>query len=306
MVRNVIGGLAAALLVVVGGCGPTYSPDTYASGAVQQANKVEQGEVVGVRKVAVSADATLGTVTGAAAGGIAGSSVDAGGPISALSALGGSVVGGVVGSGVAHATGDTVAFEYIVRQINGDLVSVTQRDAVPLAIGQKVLVITGKQARVVADYTVTLPGSPSRAKEADKAKPAAPSAPAGATLPPASGMTSSAAAVTMAPSTGGLPANGVAPSSGVPPAGPVMPLNATAMQANGSAAPSPSIAAAPAAAAPVAAALAGTPPAAAASPLGYAVGRGGFAGQFPDGGPTRQSGLFGASDDTGEPNRGAG
>jgi len=188
LVRNVIGGVAVAMLVVLGGCGPSYSPNTYAGAAVQQANKVEQGVVVGVRQVAVSADAALGTVTGAAAGGIAGSQVDAGGPITALSALGGSVLGGVVGSTVEHATGDTTAFEYIVRQTNGDLVSVTQRDTVPLAIGRKVLVITGKQARVVADYTVALPGlPPPKPTPVDKDKPAAPPAPVTATpLPPAS------------------------------------------------------------------------------------------------------------------------
>jgi outer membrane lipoprotein SlyB len=56
-----------SVLVVAGlaRCGPSYSPDTYASNAAQQAAKVEQGIVVGVRKVAVSASGTVGTVTGA-------------------------------------------------------------------------------------------------------------------------------------------------------------------------------------------------------------------------------------------------
>ncbi len=228
MVRNVIGGVAAALLAVLGGCGPSYSPNTYAGSAVQQANKVEQGVVVGVRQVAVSADAALGTVAGAAAGGIAGSGVDAGGPITALSALGGSVIGGVVGSGVEHATGDTTAYEYIVRQTNGDLVSVTQRDTVPLAIGEKVLVITGKQARVVADYTVAVPGwpPPPKPKEADKDKPAASAVPGSAPPQAASA--------------------GAAPAASAPALPPIPPAATPAV---------------PAVAAPVAAALAGPPPA---------------------------------------------
>jgi len=58
---------------------------------------------------------------------------------------------------VQHATGDSQAFEYVVRESNDMLVSVTQHDTRPLAIGQKVLVIEGKQARVVPDYTVSLP-----------------------------------------------------------------------------------------------------------------------------------------------------
>lgn len=148
-------GFFAATLLMVGlaGCGPNYSPDTYASNAVQQANKVEQGVVVGVRNVGVSAAGTVGTVTGAAAGGIAGSQAVPS-PISAFTALGGSLVGGIAGSAVEHTTADTTAFEYIVRKANGDLVSVTQKDRTPLVLGQKVLVIAGNQARVVPDYTV--------------------------------------------------------------------------------------------------------------------------------------------------------
>ena len=141
------------LLAAFTGCGPNYSPDTYASNAVQQANKVEQGVIVGVRNVGVSASGTVGTVTGAAAGGIAGAQAGAG-PVSALTALGGSLVGGLAGSAVEHASADTQAFEYIVRKPNGELVSVTQKDKSPLAIGTHVLVIAGAQARIVQDYTV--------------------------------------------------------------------------------------------------------------------------------------------------------
>jgi outer membrane lipoprotein SlyB len=145
--------ISALVLAGVSGCGPSYSPDTYASNAAQQANKVEQGVIAGVRTVGVSAAGTVGTVTGAAAGGIAGSQAVAG-PVSAFTALGGALVGGIAGSTVEHATADTKAFEYIVRKPNGDLVSVTQKDTTPLALGQKVLVIGGNQARVVPDYTV--------------------------------------------------------------------------------------------------------------------------------------------------------
>ena len=67
--------LCAALAVLPGGCGPDYSPNTYASSAVQQANKVDQGVLVGVREVGVSASGTAGAVVGGAAGGIAGAQV---------------------------------------------------------------------------------------------------------------------------------------------------------------------------------------------------------------------------------------
>ncbi|MBV8914165.1 MAG: hypothetical protein JOZ05_14140 [Acetobacteraceae bacterium] len=148
---------------LLAGCEPNYSPDTYATNAVQQANKVEQGVVVGVREVTVSASGTTGAVTGAAAGGIAGSQAPGGGVSTALGALGGTLVGGLIGTGVEKAAGEARAFEYIVRKPNGELISVTQRDPAPLAVGQKVLVIAGNQARIVPDYTVAPEPAPAPA-----------------------------------------------------------------------------------------------------------------------------------------------
>ncbi len=147
--------IAALPICVLSACAPNYSPDSYSSNAVQQANKVDQGVVVGIRPVAISAQSGVGTATGAAAGGITGSQVGQG-AVSALGALGGTVAGGLVGTAVEHTTEDATGFEYIVRKSNGDLLSVTQSDAKPLQIGQHVLVIEGPQARVVADYTVPI------------------------------------------------------------------------------------------------------------------------------------------------------
>lgn len=202
------------ILATLSGCAPTYSPDTYASNAVQQANKVEQGVVVGVRDVAVSASDTVGTVTGAAAGGIAGSQVGVG-VTSAFASLGGALVGGLAGSAAAHATEDTKAFEYIVKKGNGDLVSVTQKDKTPLALGQHVLVIAGNQARVVPDYT--LPPDVRETKAAETAKPADATPPA-ATPAPASA--AAAAAVSPPPAAASQPdtANSAAKPANAPPA----------------------------------------------------------------------------------------
>ena len=149
--------LCALLTATVAGCGRDYSPNTYASNAVQQANKAEQGVIVAVREVGASGSGTVGAMMGGAAGGIAGSTAE-------------------------HIVGDTRAFEYIVRKTNGHLVSVTQNDTKPLAIGQKVLVITGNQARVVADHTV--PAEPgAKEKPPEPAMPATAPPPKGADAP---------------------------------------------------------------------------------------------------------------------------
>jgi outer membrane lipoprotein SlyB len=97
------------------------------------------------------------------------------GVTSAFTSLGGALVGGIAGSAAEHVSADTKAFEYIVRKGNGDLVSVTQKDVTPLALGQHVLVIAGNQARVVPDYTVPPEVKPAKAAEPVKPADTAPS-----------------------------------------------------------------------------------------------------------------------------------
>ncbi|TWA84463.1 outer membrane lipoprotein SlyB [Azospirillum brasilense] len=148
-------GLPAAALVagILAGCTPNYSPNTYAATATQQANKVERAVVIGFRQVKISTSGTVGAVTGGAAGGVLGSQSGTFGINSALGAVGGTAIGGLLGTSIEHVTGDTTGWEYIVRKPDGELLSVTQREEKPIEIGQKVLVIAGSQARIVADYS---------------------------------------------------------------------------------------------------------------------------------------------------------
>lgn len=180
--RRVGLGILAASFALLSGCTPDYSPNTYASGAVQQASKVARGVVIGFREVKISDDGTVGAVTGGAAGGILATQTDPATVPTALSALGGSLVGGVIGATIQHATGDTTGWEYIVRETSGDLVSVAQREPKPLVIGQHVLVIDGKQARIVPDYATALEApqaaTPEKAKADAQAKTAPPPSPA--------------------------------------------------------------------------------------------------------------------------------
>ena len=62
--------LASAFLALLplAGCGASHNPDTYAPRAVQQANRVEQGQIVGVRQVRIAAGGETGAAAGAAAG----------------------------------------------------------------------------------------------------------------------------------------------------------------------------------------------------------------------------------------------
>jgi outer membrane lipoprotein SlyB len=219
-------GLPATVLAALAGCTPDYSPNTYASNAVQQANKVEPAIVVGFRQVSISASGTVGAVTGGAAGGILGSQSGDIGLNSALGGVGGTLIGGVVGTSIEHMTGDTTGWEYIVRKPNGDLLSVTQKEPTPLPIGQKVLVITGNQARIVPDYSATLePPAASAGKKADadkievdksSARPAPEAPPVSATASEAPSMPAAAAA-SDAPATPVAAVTPVSTSAIVPP-----------------------------------------------------------------------------------------
>ena len=163
--------LVLLCLLPLAACGPDYSPNTYASTAVQQAARVDQGVVVGARRVGVSPQGTTGAVAGGAAGAAIGAAAPAPGRVTTtLGAIGGSLIGGLVGAGAEKAVGETTAIEYIVRKPGGELISVTQKDEEPLAIGTRVLVIAGSQARIVPDYTVP-PEPPAEPKPAPAAVP---------------------------------------------------------------------------------------------------------------------------------------
>ena len=185
----------ATPIFALAACSPDLSPNTYNSAAVQQANKTDQGVVVGVRQVDVKVSGQTGAVAGAAAGGVIGGSMPGSATGQALGTVGGGLLGGLLGSSVEQAAGDTKAWEYIVRKKSGELVSVTQTGEIPLVVGQKVLVIAGAQARIVPDYTVDVPDDHPVKKPADAATPAL-TAPA---APPIDLDAKSAAAVVPAP-----------------------------------------------------------------------------------------------------------
>ncbi|WP_206020323.1 hypothetical protein [Rhodovarius crocodyli] len=151
--RNLIILLPFGLIGGLAGCGNSYSANEYAQRAVQQANKVSQGTIVGFRQVRISADGTTGAASGAAAGGVLGAAAGGNRVTDALGAVGGALVGGLIGTAAERAANNADGIEYIVRKANNELVSVTQRDIVPLPVGARVLVIEGAQARIVADYT---------------------------------------------------------------------------------------------------------------------------------------------------------
>jgi len=245
--------LPVVLLAAVAGCGPDYSPNTYATNAVQQANKVESAIVVGYREVKISASGTVGAVSGGAAGGLLGAQAEPSGIVSALGTIGGTVVGGIVGTTVEHVAGDTTGWEYIVRKANGDMLSVVQREETPIPLGQKVLVITGNQARIVPDYSLAAdppPATTGKEKTGDnkdESKGKADVNPLAAPSPPVAASTAAPTPAAATPAAVNAPPSTPASTAAAPTEAPVPATSAsTASAAATSAAPaSPTVAAAP-------------------------------------------------------------
>jgi outer membrane lipoprotein SlyB len=159
------------------GCSEGYSPNTYAATAAQQEATVQRGVIIGVRQVQISATGTIGAATGGAAGGVAGAQVAGSPVVTAFSAIGGTLVGGIGGAAAEQAVADTKGWEYIVQETGDKLVSVTQTSKTALSIGLNVLVISdSQQARVVPDYTVQATAAATPAATNDAKTSAAPTA----------------------------------------------------------------------------------------------------------------------------------
>ena len=157
------------LPLALAGCSEGYSANTYAANAAQQEATVQRGVIVGVRPVLISADGTIGAAAGGAAGGAAGAQL-AGGPVTtALGAVGGAVLGGLGGAAAEQAVADAKGWEYIVQEADEKLVSVAQTSKIALPLGLHVLVIDGKQARIVPDYTVQIAAASPAAKVPESA-----------------------------------------------------------------------------------------------------------------------------------------
>jgi len=252
---------AGPLPLILAGCHPAYSPDTYAANAAQEEATVQRGVIIGVRQVVISATGTVGAVTGGAAGGVAGAAVSGGAVGTALGAIGGTLVGGVAGTAAAQAVASTKGWEYIVQEDGEKLVSVTQTSKISLPIGLHVLVISdSQQARIVPDYTVAIPAAP--AAKVPVPSPAQVEVQIGPLLPPdslAAPLQVFQDGTGSGPTAPVAPAAPVAPVAPVPAAGPAAPAPAATGAAvpgtvgNGNpatAAPSGGPAAAPAKVAP--------------------------------------------------------
>ncbi|WP_313705540.1 glycine zipper 2TM domain-containing protein [Massilia sp.] len=139
--------LAAGLLA---GCAtPPPSGSVYRYGQTQNEQVVRMGTVESVRNVTiVNPESGVGTMGGAALGGIAGSQIGHGSG-SAAASVAGAIAGGLLGNRVEANANQRPGFEITVRLDSGELRAITQAADEMFRPGERVRLLSdGYQTRV--------------------------------------------------------------------------------------------------------------------------------------------------------------
>ena len=137
---------AAALLATaaLAGCA-TSGPADYSYRETRGVESVSYGRVESVRPVKLNEDhAPVGTIAGAAIGGIAGSTLGHGSG-GALGTVLGALGGGLAGNAIEHSATAQNGEEIVVRLDNGQTIAVVQGGFQDFAAGQRVRVLSGSQ-----------------------------------------------------------------------------------------------------------------------------------------------------------------
>ncbi len=143
-------GTVLVLGLLMGACTTNISPDTYSVDSVGSVTRSVPGVIVSSRPVNVEGTQKIGGVTGAVAGGVAGSAIGGGDRAHALGAIGGAVIGALAGSAIEKGITNQTGIEYVVKTDNGELLTLVQGPSPAFSVGQKVMILYGKRARIVA------------------------------------------------------------------------------------------------------------------------------------------------------------
>lgn len=145
------------LSLVLAGCNDDLDSDQYDSANIGEAQTVRYGVIAQVLPVTVQnqGSSTIGMLGGAALGAVLGSTIGGGNTANAVGGIAGGLVGGTAGNAVGKSVGKQTGTQYIVKVDDGSTLSVVQGITPALTVGQRVMILTGSDARdrVIADNT---------------------------------------------------------------------------------------------------------------------------------------------------------
>lgn len=150
MLLRGMGLLCMALVLAACANRDIYSGDVYSGSQAKTVQTVTYGTIVSVRPVKIQAkdEAIIGTLGGAALGGIAASTIG-GGRGRGLATVAGAIAGGVIGKSVEEKVDQIDALELEIRKDNGEHIVVVQKTDPSLQAGRRVrMVQSGNKVNV--------------------------------------------------------------------------------------------------------------------------------------------------------------
>jgi outer membrane lipoprotein SlyB len=131
------------LAAILAGCAnPAPSGQVYSASQTQAEQIVRLGTIESIRNVAIANPETgVGTVAGAALGGLGGSQIGHGNGSAAVGILG-AVAGGVIGNRLENQANTRPGLEITVRLESGELRAITQLADEPFRPGDRVRLLT--------------------------------------------------------------------------------------------------------------------------------------------------------------------
>lgn len=117
---------AFAILASLGACTPTTTSSSFGNNEAGRVMQVQFGELKSIREVEIRPGQTrVGTITGAALGGIGGSQIGNSTAANLAGGVAGAVVGGAIGSAL-QGSSRTRGVEFVIELESGETIAIVQ------------------------------------------------------------------------------------------------------------------------------------------------------------------------------------
>ncbi len=150
LIKGLLVGSVLGVTTLLGGCLKELTGSNYDRYEARTMQTIQFGEIVEIELVKLDGtESGIGSLAGAATGGIAASNIG-GGRGQGLAVIAGAVAGGVLGNYAERKSTETDALNFTVRLDNGSFISVVQQsEGNSLLVGDRVKVMTqGRTSRL--------------------------------------------------------------------------------------------------------------------------------------------------------------
>ncbi len=150
--RRFLGVTALSSALLLGACASDLGAGSYSRSSVGQISRSDSGVIMSSRPIRIEGTKSgVGTVGGAAIGGLAGSELGGDNTGRAVGAIVGAIAGGLLGSAVEKSATESQGFSYSIRlDRDGEYISIAQAGGdYPIPNGTPVWVEYGERTRVI-------------------------------------------------------------------------------------------------------------------------------------------------------------